>query len=110
MYHIDRFIIDNYIYWGNVYMVYIDVNNRLSMSRFDKSSNPKRKEDSLWFTYLIDHMKYVKNICDNKVSNYNNTYYNTKMVFKSMFGDSNKDWKKANILSNNYNEYEEEKD
>lgn len=27
-----------------------------------------------------------------------------------MFGDSNKDWKKANILSNNYNEYEEEKD
>lgn len=94
MYCIDRFIIDNYINDGNIYMVYIDINNRLSMSRFDKSSNPKRKEDSYWFTYLIDHMKYVKDVCDNKALNYNNSYYNTKMLFKSMFDSSNKDWKK----------------
>lgn len=94
MYYIDRFIIDNYINDGNVYMVYIDINNRLSMSRFDKTSNPRRKKDSYWFTYLIDHMKYVKDVCDNKALNYNNSYYNTKILFKSMFDSSNKDWKK----------------
>lgn len=110
MYYIDRFIIDNYINDGNIYMVYIDINNRLSMSRFDKTSNPRRKKDSYWFTYLIDHMKYVKDVCDNKALNYNNSYYNTKILFKSIFGDSNKDWKKANILSINYNKYEEEKE
>lgn len=94
MYYIDRFIIDNYINGGNIYMVYIDINNRLSMSRFDKASNPRRKKDSYWFTYLIDHMKYVKDVCDNKALNYNNTYYNTKILFKSMFDGSNKEWKK----------------
>ena len=94
MYYIDRFIIDNYINGGNIYMVYIDINNRLSMSRFDKTSNPRRKKDSYWFTYLMDHMKYVKYVCDNKALNYNNSYYNTKMLFKSMFDSSNKDWKK----------------
>ncbi len=94
MYYIDRFIIDNYIYGGNVYMVYIDVNNRLSMSRFNKTSNPRRKKDSYWFAYLIDHMKYVKDVCDNKAINYNNSYYNTKLLFKSMFDESNKEWKK----------------
>ena len=110
MYYIDRFIIDNYINDGNIYMVYIDINNRLSMSRFNKTSNPTQKENNFWFTYLIDHMKYVKDVCDNKALNYNNTYYNTKILFKSIFGDSNKDWKKANILSINYNKYEEEKE
>lgn len=110
MYYIDRFIIDNYIYGGNVYMVYIDVNNRLSMSRFDKTSNPKRKTDNFWFNYIINHMKYVKAVCDNQLINNNNSYYNTKAVFKTIFGDSNKDWKKANLLSNNYNKYEEEKE
>lgn len=94
MYYIDRFIIDNYINGGNIYMVYIDINNRLSMSRFDKTSNPRRKKDSYWFTYLIDHMKYVKYVCDNKALNYNNSYYNTKVIFKHMFDSSNKDWKK----------------
>ena len=94
MYYIDRFIIDNYINGGNIYMVYIDINNRLSMSRFDKTSNPRRKKDSYWFTYLIDHMKYVKDVCDNKALNYNNSYYNTKVIFKHMFDSSNKDWKK----------------
>lgn len=94
MYYIDRFIIDNYINGGNIYMVYIDINNRLSMSRFDKTSNPRLKKDSYWFTYLIDHMKYVKYICDNKALNYNNSYYNTKVIFKHMFDSSNKDWKK----------------
>lgn len=94
MYYIDRYIIDNYANGGNIYMVYIDVNNRLSMSRFNKTSNPRRKKDSYWFTYLIDHMKYVKDICDNKALNYNNSYYNTKMLFKSMFDGSNKEWKK----------------
>lgn len=93
-YYIDKYIIDNYINGGNVYMVYIDVNNRLSMSRFDKSSNPSHKGNKLWFTYLIDHMKYVKDICDNKALNCNNSYYNTKMLFKSMFNGSNKEWKK----------------
>lgn len=95
MYYIDRFIIDNYINGGNIYMVYIDINNRLSMSRFNKTSNPRRKKDIYWFAYLIDHMKYVKDVCDNKALNYNNSYYNTKMLFKSMFDKSNKDWKKA---------------
>lgn len=95
MYYIDRFIIDNYINGGNIYMVYIDVNNRLSISRFDKSSNPNRKGNKFWFTYLINHMKYVKDVCDNKALNYNKSYYNTKMLFKSMFNTSNKDWKKA---------------
>lgn len=94
MYYIDRFIIDNYINGGNIYMVYIDINNRLSMSRFDKTSNPRRKKDSYWFTYLMDHMKYVKYVCDNKALNYNNSYYNTKVIFKHMFDSSNKDWKK----------------
>lgn len=94
MYYIDRFIIDNYINGGNIYMVYIDINNKLSMSRFDKTSNPRRKKDSYWFTYLIDHMKYVKDVCDNKALNYNNSYYNTKVIFKHMFDSSNKDWKK----------------
>lgn len=94
MYYIDRFIIDNYINGGNIYMVYIDINNRLSMARFDKSSNPKPKSDNLWFNYIINHMKYVKDVCDNKALNYNNSYYNTKMLFKSMFDSSNKDWKK----------------
>lgn len=94
MYYIDRFIIDNYINGGNIYMVYIDINNRLSMSRFNNTSNPRRKKDSYWFTYLMDHMKYVKDVCDNKALNYNNSYYNTKVIFKHMFDSSNKDWKK----------------
>lgn len=93
-YYINKYIIDNYINGGNIYMVYIDINNRLSMTRFDKSSNPTQKGNKLWFTYLIDHMKYVKDVCDNKLINYNNSYYNTKMLFKSMFNSSNKDWKK----------------
>lgn len=109
-YYINRYIVDNYVGDGNIYMVYIDINNRLSMARFDKSSNPKSKSDNLWFNYIINHMKYVKDVCDNKALNYNNTYYNTKILFKSIFGDSNKDWKKANILSINYNKYEEEKE
>lgn len=92
--YIDRHIIDNYINGDNIYMVYIDINNRLSMARFNKSSNPKPKSDNLWFNYIINHMKYVKDVCDNKVLNYNNYYYNTKMLFKSMFDSSNKDWKK----------------
>lgn len=95
MYYVDRCIIDNYINGGNIYMVYIDINNRLSMSRFNKTSNPRRKKDIYRFAYLIDHMKYVKDVCDNKALNYNNSYYNTKMLFKSMFDKSNKDWKKA---------------
>lgn len=95
MYYIDRFIIDNYINDGNIYMVYIDINNKLSMSRFNKTSNPRHKKDIYWFAYLIDHMKYVKDVCDNKALNYNNSYYNTKMLFKSMFDKSNKDWKKV---------------
>lgn len=93
-YYIDKCIIDNYINGGNIYMVYIDINNRLSMTRFDKSSNPTQKNNKLWFTYLIDHIKYVKDLCDNKALSYNNAYYNTKMLFKSMFDGSNKDWKK----------------
>ena len=93
-YYIDKYIIDNYINGGNIYMVYIDINNRLSMTRFNKSSNPTQKGNKLWFTYLFDHMKYVKDVCDNKLINYNNSYYNTKMLFKSMFDSSNKDWKK----------------
>lgn len=93
-YYIDKYIIDNYINGGNIYMVYIDINNRLSMTRFDKSSNPTQKGNKLWFTYLIDHIKYVKDLCDNKALSYNNAYYNTKMLFKSMFDGSNKDWKK----------------
>lgn len=93
-YYIDKYIIDNYINGGNIYMVYIDINNRLSMTRFDKSSNPTQKGNKLWFTYLIDHIKYVKELCDNKALSYNNAYYNTKMLFKSMFDSSNKDWKK----------------
>ena len=92
--YIDRHIIDNYIDNGNVYMVYIDVNNRLTMARFNRDSNPTRKTNDLWFNYLINHMKYVKDVCDNKLINYNNSYYNTKMLFKSMFNSSNKDWKK----------------
>lgn len=103
MYYIDRFIIDNYINGGNIYMVYIDINNRLSMSRFNKTSNPRRKKDSYWFTYLMDHMKYVKDVCDNKALNYNNSYYNTKMLFKSMFDGSNKEWKKAIMEPNSVN-------
>lgn len=110
MYYIDRYIIDNYVGDGNIYMVYIDINNRLSIARFNKSSNPKPKSDNFWFNYIINHMKYVKDVCDNKALNYKNTYYNTKILFKSIFGDSNKDWKKANILSINYNKYEEEKE
>lgn len=94
-YYIDKYIIDNYINDGNIYMVYIDINNRLSMTRFNKSSNPTQKSNKLWFTYFIDHMKYVKELCDNKALNYNNSYYNTKILFKSMFDKSNKDWKKA---------------
>ena len=94
-YYIDKCIIDNYINGGNIYMVYIDINNRLSMTRFNKSSNPTQKGNKLWFTYLINHMKYVKDICDTKQKNYNNTYHNTKILFKSMFDKSNKDWKKA---------------
>lgn len=94
-YYIDRYIIDNYVGDGNIYMVYIDINNILSMARFNKTSNPRRKKDIYWFAYLIDHMKYVKDVCDNKALNYNNSYYNTKMLFKSMFDKSNKDWKKA---------------
>lgn len=94
-YYIDRYIIDNYINDGNIYMVYIDINNRLSMTRFNKSSNPTQKSNKLWFTYFIDHMKYVKELCDNKALNYDNSYYNTKMLFKSMFDGSNKEWKKA---------------
>lgn len=109
-YYIDKYIIDNYINGGNIYMVYIDINNRLSMTRFNKSSNPTQKGNKLCFTYLINHMKYVKELCDNKALNYNNSYYNTKMLFKSVFGDSNKDWKRAILLSNNYNQYEEEKE
>lgn len=93
-YYIDRYIIDNYINDGNIYMVYIDINNRLSMTRFNKSSNPTQKSNKLWFTYFIDHMKYVKELCDNKALNYDNSYYNTKMLFKSMFDGSNKEWKK----------------
>lgn len=93
-YYINCYIVDNYAGDGNIYMVYIDINNRLSMARFDKSSNPRRKKDSYLFTYLIDHMKYVKYVCDNKALNYKNSYYNTKMLFKSMFDSSNKDWKK----------------
>lgn len=109
-YYIDKCIIDNYINGGNIYMVYIDINNRLSMTRFNKSSNPTQKYNKFWFTYLINHMKYVKELCDNKALNYNNSYYNTKILFKSIFGDSNKDWKRAILLSNNYNKYEEEKE
>lgn len=93
-YYIDKYIIDNYINGGNIYMVYIDINNRLSMTRFNKSSNPTQKGNKLWFTYLINHMKYVKDMCDTKQKNYNNAYHNTKMLFKSMFNSSNKDWKK----------------
>ena len=109
MYYIDRFIIDNYINDGNIYMVYIDINNRLSMARFNKMSNPKRKTDNFWFNYIINHMKYVKGLCDNQLINNNNSYYNTKMLFKSIFSDSNKNWKRAILLSNNYDKYEEEK-
>lgn len=109
-YYIDRYIVDNYVGDRNIYMVYIDINNRLSIARFNKSSNPKPKSDNLLFNYIINHMKYVKDVCDNKALNYKNTYYNTKLLFKSIFGDSNKDWKKANILSINYNKYEEEKE
>lgn len=94
-YYIDKYIIDNYINDGNIYMVYIDINNRLSMTRFNKSSNPTQKGNKLWFTYFIDHMKYIKELCDNKAINYNNSYYNTKMLFKSMFDGSNKEWKQA---------------
>lgn len=93
-YYINRYIVDNYAGNGNIYMVYIDINNRLSMARFNKSSNPRRKKDSYLFTYLIDHMKYVKYVCDNKSLNYNNSYYNTKVIFKHMFDSSNKNWKK----------------
>lgn len=93
-YYINRCIVDNYAGDGNIYMVYIDINNRLSMTRFNKSSNPTQKGNKLWFTYFIDHMKYVKELCDNKAINYNNSYYNTKMLFKSMFDGSNKEWKK----------------
>lgn len=93
-YYIDRYIIDNYVGDGNIYMVYIDINNRLSMTRFDKSSNPKPKSDNFWFNYIINHMKYVKDVCDNKSLNYKNSYYNTKVIFKSMFDESNKEWKK----------------
>lgn len=102
-YYIDRYIIDNYINDGNIYMVYIDINNRLSMTRFNKSSNPTQKSNKLWFTYFIDHMKYVKYVCDNKALNYNNSYYNTKMLFKSMFDGSNKEWKKAIMEPNSVN-------
>lgn len=102
-YYINRYIVDNYAGDGNIYMVYIDINNRLSMARFNKTSNPRRKKDSYWFTYLIDHMKYVKNVCDNKALNYNNSYYNTKMLFKSMFDGSNKEWKKAIMEPNSVN-------
>lgn len=49
MYYIDRFIIDNYINGGNIYMVYIDINKRLSMSRFDKTSNEKIFIVSIWY-------------------------------------------------------------
>lgn len=94
-YYIDKCIIDNYINGGNIYMVYIDINNRLSMTRFNKSSNPTQKGNKFWFTYIINHMKYVKDICDTKQKNYNNAYHNTKMLFKSMFDKSNKDWKKV---------------
>ena len=93
-YYINRYIVDNYAGNGNIYMVYIDINNRLSMARFNKSSNPRRKKDSYLFTYLIDHMKYVKYVCDNKSLIYNNSYYNTKVIFKHMFDSSNKNWKK----------------
>lgn len=93
-YYIDKYIINNYINGGNIYMVYIDINNRLSMTRFNKSSNPTQKGNKLWFTYLINHIKYVKDMCDTKQKNYNNAYHNTKMLFKSMFNSSNKDWKK----------------
>lgn len=99
-YYIDKYIIDNYINDGNIYMVYIDINNRLSMTRFNKSSNPIQKGNKLWFTYFIDHIKYVKGLCDNKALNYNNSYYNTKMLFKSMFDGSNKEWKKAIMEQN----------
>lgn len=102
-YYIDKYIIDNYIHDGNVYMVYIDINNRLSMTRFNKSSNPTQKGNKLWFTYFIDHMKYVKELCDNKALNYNNSYYNTKMLFKSMFDGSNKEWKKVIMEPNSVN-------
>lgn len=93
-YYINRYIVDNYAGDGNIYMVYIDINNRLSMARFDKSSNPKPKSDNLWFNYIINHMKYVKDVCDNKALNYKNAYYNTKVIFKHMFDSSNKNWKK----------------
>lgn len=102
-YYIDKYIIDNYINGGNIYMVYIDINNRLSMTRFDKSSNPTQKGNKLWFTYLIDHIKYVKELCDNKALSYNNAYYNTKMLFKSMFNGSNKEWNKAIMEPNSVN-------
>lgn len=102
-YYIDKYIIDNYINDGNIYMVYIDINNRLSMTKFNKSSNPTQKGNKLWFTYFIDHMKYVKELCDNKALNYNNSYYNTKMLFKSMFDGSNKEWKKAIMETNSVN-------
>lgn len=102
-YYIDKYIIDNYINDGNIYMIYIDINNRLSMTRFNKSSNPTQKGNKLWFTYFIDHMKYVKELCDNKELNYNNSYYNTKMLFKSMFDGSNKEWKKAIMELNSVN-------